>query len=46
MVRFLGRHGSSRVSRAVLVGAVPPHLVAGVPLSTFNSFHEAFLKDR
>lgn len=46
LVRFLGRHGSSRVSREVLVGAVPPHLVAGVPLSTFDSFREAFLEDR
>ncbi|KAM0718442.1 hypothetical protein Q7P37_005512 [Cladosporium fusiforme] len=46
VVRVLGRHGSSRVSKAVLVGAVPPHLVAGVPLSTFDSFREAMIKDR
>lgn len=46
VVRVLGRHGSTRVSKAVLVGAVPPHLVAGVPLSTFDSFREAMLQDR
>lgn len=46
VVRVLGRHGSNRVSKVALVGAVPPHLVAGVPLETFDSFREAMIKDR
>lgn len=46
VVRVLCRHGTSRVSKAVLVGAVSPHLVSGVPLSTFDSFREAMIQDR
>ena len=40
------------MSRAVLVGAVPPHLVKtdkspeGIPKETFDSFREAMVKDR
>lgn len=52
VARFLGRHGSTRVAKAVLVSAVPPLLVKtdkspdGVPIETFNSFREAMQKDR
>lgn len=52
VARFLGRHGSSRVAKAVLVSAVPPLLVKtdsspdGVPLETLNSFRDAMIKDR
>ncbi|KAF2719266.1 alpha/beta hydrolase fold protein [Polychaeton citri CBS 116435] len=52
VTRFLGRHGSKRVSKAVLVGAVPPLLVKsekspdGVPLEVFDSFRDALKKDR
>jgi non-heme chloroperoxidase len=52
VARFLGRHGSKRVSKAVLVGAVPPLLVKsdenphGVPKETLDSFREAMIKDR
>lgn len=52
VAHFLGRHGSSRVAKASLVGAVPPLLVKtdkspnGVPLETFDSFREAMIKDR
>ena len=52
VARFLGRHGTSRVSKAVLVSAVPPLLVKtednpdGLPLETFDSFREAMVKDR
>jgi non-heme chloroperoxidase len=42
VTRYLGRHGTRRVAKAVLVGAVPPFLLqtpanpAGIPLSVFN----------
>lgn len=52
VARFLGRHGSKRVSKAVLVSAVPPLLVKtdsspdGVPKETLDSFRDAMVKDR
>jgi non-heme chloroperoxidase len=52
VARFLGRHGSSRVSKAVLVSAVPPCMVLkesnpnGLPLSVFDGFRKAMERDR
>ncbi len=52
VARYIGRHGTSRVSRAVLMGAVPPIMVqtpdnpGGLPLSVFDGFREAYLADR
>ncbi|KAH8819376.1 Alpha/beta hydrolase protein [Xylogone sp. PMI_703] len=52
VVRFLGRHGSSRVAKAVLVSAVPPVMVkkasnpGGTPIEVFDSFRAAMEKDR
>jgi non-heme chloroperoxidase len=53
VVRLIARHGSSgRISKAVLVSAIPPLLMKtdrspeGVPLATFNSFRDAMSKDR
>ncbi|PMD27901.1 Alpha/beta hydrolase protein [Hyaloscypha hepaticicola] len=52
VARFLSRHGSSRVSKAVLVGAVPPCMVLkesnpnGLPLSVFDGFRTAMTTDR
>jgi len=52
VTRFLGKHGTSRVKKAVLVGAVPPLLlkteanVEGLDKSVFDSFREAMHKDR
>lgn len=52
VARFLGRHGSSRVSKAVLVGAVPPCMVLkesnpnGLPISVFDGFRTAMTTDR
>ncbi|MER5323124.1 alpha/beta fold hydrolase [Streptosporangium roseum] len=43
VVRYLGRHGSARVAKAVLVGAVPPLMVRtgdnleGLPIETFDA---------
>ena len=52
VARFLGRHGTSRVSKAVLVSAVTPGMLKtdanpdGVPLDVFDSFRAAMVKDR
>jgi non-heme chloroperoxidase len=52
VARFLSCHGSSRVSKAVLVGAVPPCMVLkesnpnGLPLSVFDGFRTAMTTDR
>ncbi len=52
VARYVGRHGTSRVKKAVLVSAVPPLMVQttvnpeGTPLSVFDSFREAMVKDR
>lgn len=52
VARYLGRHGSSRVAKAVLVSSVTPHLVqspdnpAGVPISTFDDFRTSYIANR
>ena len=52
VTRYLGRHGSSRVARAVLVGAVTPGMVkspnnpGGLPMEVFDDFRKAYLADR
>jgi len=52
VARFIGRHGTKRVSKAVLVGAVPPLMVktsanpGGLPIDVFDGFRKAYLADR
>jgi non-heme chloroperoxidase len=52
VARYLGRHGSKRVSKAVLIGAVPPLMLktdanpGGLPLSVFDGIRAATLADR
>jgi non-heme chloroperoxidase len=52
VTRYLGRHGSSRVAKAILVGAVPPLMLkthtnpGGLPIDTFDAIREGVLKDR
>ncbi|MFS2003144.1 alpha/beta fold hydrolase [Duganella sp. CT11-25] len=52
VARYIGRHGTLRVSRAVLVGAVPPQMVVsatnpnGLPMSVFDGIRSAVLADR
>lgn len=52
VTHYLGKHGTKRFNRAVLVGAVPPIMVKssanaeGTDLSVFDSFREAMRKDR
>jgi len=52
VARYIGRHGTRRVSKAVLVGAVPPIMLktpanpGGLPLEVFDGFRSAYLADR
>jgi non-heme chloroperoxidase len=52
VARFVGRHGTEHVKKAVLISAVPPIMVQsesnseGTPLSVFDSFREAIVRDR
>jgi non-heme chloroperoxidase len=52
VARYLGRHGSRRVSKAVLIGAVPPIMVktqknpGGLPIDVFDDLRIAVDKDR
>ena len=52
VARYIGRHGTSRVAKAVLVGAVPPLMLKsatnpdGMPLEVFDGFRTACLADR
>lgn len=52
VARYIGRHGTKRVSKAVLVGAVPPIMLktdnnpGGLPLDVFDGFRKAYLQDR
>ena len=52
VARYIGRHGTARVRKAVLMGAVPPIMVktdanpGGLPLAVFDGFRAAYLADR
>jgi non-heme chloroperoxidase len=52
VARYLGRHGSSRVAKAVLIGAVPPLMLkteanpGGTPMEAFDGIRTAVLADR
>jgi len=52
VARFIGRHGTKRVAKAVLVGAVPPLMLktednpGGLPMDVFDGFRTAYLADR
>ena len=52
VARYIGRHGTGRVAKAVLVSAVPPLMLktasnpGGLPMEVFDGFRRAFLDDR
>jgi non-heme chloroperoxidase len=52
VTRYIGRHGTSRVSKAVLIGAIPPVMVkkdsnpAGTPIEVFDGLRANVLADR
>jgi non-heme chloroperoxidase len=52
VARYIGRHGSKRVAKAVLIGAVPPLMLktaanpGGLPMEAFDQLRAAVLADR
>ena len=52
VVRYIGRHGSKRVAKAVLIGAIPPVMVkseknpGGTPIEEFDKIRAAVVADR
>ncbi len=52
VARYIGRHGTGRVAKAVLVGAVTPQMVVspgnpyGVPMSVFDGIRDGVKNDR
>jgi len=52
VARYLGRHGTSRVAKAVLIGAVPPLMLktpanpGGLPLDVFDQMRAGVAADR
>jgi non-heme chloroperoxidase len=52
VARYIGRHGSKRVKKAVLVAAVPPIMLKsnanpeGLPMEVFDGIRAGVLKDR
>jgi non-heme chloroperoxidase len=52
VARYIGRHGTSRVARAVLIAAVPPLMLKtaanpeGLPMQVFDDLRASLMKDR
>ncbi len=52
VTRYIGRHGTSRVAKAVLIGAIPPLMLKtesnplGTPIEAFDQIRAAVVKDR
>jgi non-heme chloroperoxidase len=52
VARYLGRHGTSRVAKAVLIGAVPPLMLktaanpGGLPIDVFDQMRAGVAADR
>ncbi len=51
VTRYLGRHGSKRVAKVVLIGAVPPIMLKteanpeGIPLEVFDRLRDSLARD-
>jgi non-heme chloroperoxidase len=52
VTRYIGRHGTSRVAKAVLVGAIPPLMLKteanpdGLPIEVFDEIRAGVIADR
>jgi len=52
VARYIGRHGTKRVAKAVLIAAVPPIMVKsatnpeGLPIDAFDAIRAGLVKDR
>jgi non-heme chloroperoxidase len=52
VTRYIGRHGTSRVAKAVLIGAIPPLMLktpanpGGLPIDVFDGLRASVVADR
>ena len=52
VARYIGRHGTKRVAKAILIGAIPPLMLRteanpeGLPIDVFNGLRDSVLADR
>src|SRR5262249_12901725 len=52
VARYIGRHGTGRVAKAVLIGAIPPLMLktpdnpGGTPIAAFDGIRAGVLADR
>ena len=52
VARYIGRHGTERVAKAVLIGAIPPLMLktaanpGGLPIEVFDGIRAAVVADR
>jgi non-heme chloroperoxidase len=52
VARYIGRHGTKRVAKAVLIGAIPPLMLrtaanpGGLPIDVFDGIRASVLADR
>ena len=52
VARYIGRHGTARVAKAVLIAAVPPLMLKtdanpeGLPIEVFDGIRKGLIKDR
>jgi non-heme chloroperoxidase len=52
VARYIGRHGTKRVAKAVLIGAVPPLMLktpanpGGLPMEAFDEIRKGVINDR
>jgi len=52
VTRYIGRHGTARVAKAVLIGAIPPLMLktpanpGGLPIAVFDEIRANVVKDR
>src|SRR5271167_3465920 len=52
VARYIGRHGTKRVAKAVLIGAIPPLMLktasnpGGLPIEVFNGLRDNVVADR
>jgi non-heme chloroperoxidase len=52
VVRYIGRHGTKRIAKAVLIAAVPPIMLKtsanpeGLPIEVFDNMRSGLMKDR
>jgi len=52
VTRYIGRHGTKRVAKAILIGAIPPLMLqtdknpGGLPIAVFDQLRASMLTDR